>query len=73
MFAGVQIRRALQLFYHPTKPYDVGTQKNRLSATIILSTHNIGYEGQIRILAHANRPLSRALELVIMIIIMLRL
>ena len=32
-----------------TKPYVVGTQKNRLTETILLSTHNIGFQGQIRI------------------------
>ena len=66
--AEVQIRRSIQFFsqqylsYYPTKPYDVGTQKNRLE-TILLSTHNIGLEGQIRILEHAKRPLSRDLRL----------
>ena len=43
-----QIRRRIQLFspqylaYHPTKPYDEGTQKNCLTETTLLSTHNIG-------------------------------
>ena len=66
----VQIRKSIQLFslqylsYYPTKPYAVGTKKNRLNETILLSTHNIGLEGQIRILKHAKRPLSRALGLI---------
>ena len=65
-FTEVQIRGSAQvispqyLFYYPTKPYDEGTQKNRLIETILLSTHNIGLEGQIRILEQAKRPLSRA-------------
>ena len=33
----------------------MGTQKNRLGETILLSTHNIGFGGQIRILEHAKR------------------
>ena len=40
----------------------MGTQNNCLSQTILLSTRNMGLEGQIRILEHAKRPLSRALE-----------
>ena len=43
------------------KTYAVGTQQNRLSETILLSTHNIGFKGQIRILEHENRSLCRAL------------
>ena len=39
----------------------MGTQKNRLTETIILSTHNIGLEGQIRILELAKHSLSRGL------------
>ena len=39
------------------------SQKNRLTETILLSTHNKGLEGQIRILEHAKRPLSRALPM----------
>ena len=39
----------------------VGTQKNRLNETILLSTHNIGFECQMRILEHEKLPLSRAL------------
>ena len=41
--------------------YAVGTQKNRLIETILLITHNIGFEGQIRILDHERPYLSRAL------------
>ena len=41
----------------------MGTQKNRLIETILLSTHNIGLEGQIRIKGHAKCPLSRVLKL----------
>ena len=29
---------------NPTKPYDVGSQKNHLTETIILSTNNIEIE-----------------------------
>ena len=46
---------------YPTKSYVVGTQKNRLTETILLSTHNIGFECQIRILEHEKCPISRAL------------
>ena len=46
-----------------TEPYVVGAQKNRLTETILLSTHNIGFKGQIRISEHAKRPLSRALHI----------
>ena len=35
--------------YYPTKPYDVGSQNDCLVDRIILSTRNIGLEGQIRI------------------------
>ena len=42
--------------------YVVGTQKNRLTETILLSTHNIGFGSQIRILEHDKYPLSRALH-----------
>ena len=58
---GVHSSFPQNLFYFPTKPYDVGTQKNRLTEMIPLSTHNIGLEGQRRILEHAKLPLSRAL------------
>ena len=34
--------------YLTLKPYVVGTQKNRLSETILLSTHNMGLSGVIR-------------------------
>ena len=34
----------------------MGTLKNRLIETILLSTHNIGLEGQIRILELSKRP-----------------
>ena len=37
-------------------------KKNRLTETIMVSTHNIGLEGQIEILQHAKRPLFRALD-----------
>ena len=36
--------------------------ENRLIETILLSTHNIGLQGQIRILEHIKRTLSRALN-----------
>ena len=39
----------------------MGTQKNRLTETILLSTHNIGLEGQKRVLEYAKCPLYRAL------------
>ena len=64
----IQIRRGLQLFspqylsHYQTKPYVVGTQKNRLSETIRLSTYNIGLADKIRILEQANRSLSRVLH-----------
>ena len=44
------------LSYYPNKPYDVGTQKNHLIETILLSTHNKGLESQVRILEHAKNP-----------------
>ena len=53
----VQISWSIQLFfpqylfYHPRNPYAVGTQKNRLIETILLSTpHIIGLERKIRVL-----------------------
>ena len=52
----VKIRRSIQLYfqqylsYHPTEPYAVGTQRNRLIDTILLSTHIIGLDGKIMIL-----------------------
>ena len=63
----VQIRRGLQLFspqylsYYPTKPYVVGTYKNRLIEKILLSTYNIGLVDEIRILEQEKRSLSKAL------------
>ena len=33
-----------------------------LKTIVLLSTHNVGLEGQIRILEHAKRPLSRSLS-----------
>ena len=61
-YTRVRIKRSLQLFstkylsYYPTKPYDIDTQKNHLSETILLSTNNVGLEGQIRLLEPA-KPL----------------
>ena len=55
---GTQKNRLTQLFFpqflsfYESKAYVVGTQKNRLTETILLSTHNIGFGGQIRILDH---------------------
>ena len=43
------------------KTYVVGTQKNFLTEMILLSTHTIGFGGQIRILEHEKRSLSSAL------------
>ena len=43
------------------KTYVMDTQKNRLTETILLSTHNIGFGGQMRILEHEKRSLSTAL------------
>ena len=43
------------------KTYGVGTQKNRLTETILLSTHNIGFGSQISNLGHEKRSLSRDL------------
>ena len=65
--AEVQIRWGLQISilqfssYYPTKPYVVGTQKNRRIETIRLSTHNIGLAYRIMILEQAKRSLSRDL------------
>ena len=42
----------------------MGTQKNRLADMILFSAHNIGLEGQLRILEHAKCPLSIALGLI---------
>ena len=47
---------------YSTKSYVVGTQMNRLTEMISLSTHNIGFDCQIRILDHETCPLSRALH-----------
>ena len=66
--AEVQIMRGIQLFspqflsYYKSKPYVVHTQKNRLTETILLSTHNIGLDGQKMNSEHEKRPLSRALQ-----------
>ena len=45
------------------KTYVVCTQNDRLTEMILLSTHNIGFGGQIRILEHEKHSLykSRAL------------
>ena len=40
----------LYLSYDSTKPYVMGTQKNRLIERILLSTHNIGFKYLIRVL-----------------------
>ena len=42
--------RPQYLSYYPTKPYVVGTQKNRLIKTILLSTYSIELADEIRIL-----------------------
>ena len=39
------------------KTYVVGTQKNRLTETILLSTHNIGFGDQISMLEREKRIL----------------
>ena len=63
----VQIKRGIHPFfpqylsYYRTNPYDVGTLKNRLTETILLSTHSIEFKGEMTILEPAKRPLSRAL------------
>ena len=61
--SAVMLRRGMQLYTpqylflsNPTKPYDRGTQMNRLIETILLGTKNIGLEGQIRSFEHAKRP-----------------
>ena len=46
----VQLFSPQFLSYYYSESYVVGTQKNRLSDTILLSTHNIGVQVQIRIL-----------------------
>ena len=50
---GIKLFSPQFLSCYPTYPYDVGTQKNRLTEMILLSTHNIGFKGQITILEHA--------------------
>ena len=35
------------LSYDSLKLYVVGTQKNRLIETVLLSTHNIGFDGHV--------------------------
>ena len=49
----------------------MGTQKNRLTATILLSTYNKRFEGQTSILEHAKRPLSKALPVGIDLVILI--
>ena len=44
----MQLFSSQYLSQSPTEPYDVGTQKNRLIETILLSTNIIGLEGRIR-------------------------
>ena len=62
------INRGTHLFspqylpYFPIKCYNVGTQKNHLTETILLSTHNIGLEDQLWMLKHGKLPLCRALN-----------
>ena len=66
-YSEVQIKRGIQLFsqhylyYYSNNPYVVGTQKNRLTETILLSTHNIGFNGQNISLGHAKRCVSSAI------------
>ena len=69
----IQIRRGISpqfLSYYYSKPYVVGTQKNHLTQAILLSTHSIGLEGQIRIFKYAKHPLSRALISAIMTLLL---
>ena len=47
---GIQLFSPQYLSYYSTYPYDVGTQNNRLTETILLSTHNIGFKVKITIL-----------------------
>ena len=51
------------LSYDSSKPYAVGTQKNRLIDTILLSTHNIGFWSQVMIWRCENKKLFSYLEL----------
>ena len=49
------------IFLDLTNTFVVGTQRNRLTESIILSTHSIGFRGQISILEHEKRPLCKYL------------
>ena len=49
------------LYFSIQPPYVVGTHNNSLTETILLSTNNIGFECQIRILYRGKYPLSTAL------------
>ena len=49
---GIQLFLPQFLAYYQSKLYVVGTQNNRFSETIFLSTHSIGLDIQIRILEH---------------------
>ena len=64
---GIQLFSPQYLSYYRIKPNCVGPQKNCPIDTILLSTHNIGLKGQIRISEHAKRPLSGALSLSILL------
>ena len=48
--------------YSTFKPYVVGTQKNRLSETILLSTHSIGFDLVIREILWGKRPIHSLLS-----------
>ena len=50
MKRGIQLFSPQYLSYYSTYPYVVGTQKNRLTETILLSTNNIGFKVNITIL-----------------------
>ena len=45
------------LSYYLNKPYNVGTQIDRLIKTLPFSTHNIGVYGTLWIREHVKRPL----------------
>ena len=49
------------LYYEKNEPYIIGTQKNRLTERILFNNHNIGLNGQIKILGCEIFFLSRAI------------
>ena len=62
--AEIQIRGSFTCYKIPNlslKPYVVGTQKNHLTETILLSTHNVGFGRVIREIFFLKVPVNSSL------------